>query len=307
MNLETCKQIFANHKLPAISNIKKVDVGFTNKVYDIDDRYILKVCVSDNNETNFRREVKLYSFFKDMLPVPEILVFDESKSIYPKMYMIYPKIRGDNLYDVWHTLSDTQRKKIVKQLCGYLKIINQVNIQDLPNDLGLEEIKNWKDHILTKVSQHLSTLEKNRILSKKEVASVRNFVETNSFALEEQKIALVYWDAHFDNILVKDSAIVGLLDFERTELGSIDFVLDIVKRMVNEPTKYMSAHAEQFAKDEDYAKLMDWYKEFYPELFAFKHLGLRLDLYMIEHDASTLIDWPKAGSLKKGILRVASK
>ena len=38
---------------------------------------------------------------------------------------------------------------------------------------------------------------------------------------------------------------------------------------------------EPFANKADYAHLMEWYKEFYPELFDFPELERRLDLYDI--------------------------
>jgi hypothetical protein len=89
-------------------------------------------------------------------------------------------------------------------------------------------------------------------------------------------------------------------------LASIDFVLDVVKRMVDYPKKYASARNEKFAIKKDYKELMKWYKEFYPELFEFKNLDLRLNLYSIEHDLDTLIGWPKAEKLKEIILNIVN-
>ena len=117
---------------------------------------------------------------------------------------------------------------------------------------------------------------------------------------------LVYWDAHFDNILVSNNKIVGLLDFERTKLASVDFVLDIVSRMVSQPKKYMSKSGEKYAKKKDYAKLLVWYEEFYPELFMFDNLDKRLLLYSIGHDLAELLDWPKSESIKKKLMKSIS-
>ena len=80
---------------------------------------------------------------------------------------------------------------------------------------------------------------------------IRVFVESHHNALTEEKISLVYWDTHFDNILVENNKIVGILDFERTELSSINFVLDIIKRMTDYPKKYISKESEKFAKKGD--------------------------------------------------------
>ena len=69
----------------------------------------------------------------------------------------------------------------------------------------------------------------------------------------------------------------------------------------------MSLHAEQFANDEDYAKLLDWYKEFYPELFRFNDLNRRLDLYALAHDLKDLEGWPDVQQLKENIRTIAHK
>ena len=61
-------------------------------------------------------------------------------------------------------------------------------------------------------------------------------------------MALAYWDVYFNNILVEGTQIVGIVDFERTEVSSINFILDIVKRMVEYPKKYMPEKFETFAK-----------------------------------------------------------
>ena len=46
---------------------------------------------------------------------------------------------------------------------------------------------------------------------------------------------------------LKFQCILGILDFERTEVSSIDFNLDIVKRMVDYPKKYISEKFKKFA------------------------------------------------------------
>lgn len=211
--------------------------------------------------------------------------------------MIYYKIHGDNLYSKWHLMKNFERRNIIKQLCGILKIISKTSCG---------KSINWHDKILNQIRDSLKKIESREILSKEFIQAIKNFVKTNHSALKAQKIALVYWDAHFDNILVKNNKIVGILDFERTEMASIDFTLDIIKRMVEYPKKYMSKDFEKFAKKEDYSKLLSWFKEFYPELFAFKNLNKRLDLYALEHDLDTLLDWPNSAEVKQMIAKTIS-
>ncbi len=212
--------------------------------------------------------------------------------------MIYFKIQGDNLYSKWHLINNSERKNIIKQLCTILKTINKSPYKKFTKKFKLTTPINWHNKILSQIQKSLKKIKDNKLITPEFIQAIKNFVHTHHKTLTEQKIALVYWDAHFDNIIVKNNKIVGILDFERIELASIDFGLDIIKRMTDYPKKYMSEESEKFAKKEDYSKLLLWFKKFYPELFKFKNLDKRLDLYAIEHDLNTLLDWPNSKKVK---------
>jgi len=304
MDQKIIKNIFKKYNLGAVKSVKKIDIGFTNKVYSINNKFILKVCEDENNEEKFEMEVYFYNFLKNKIFVPEIKIFDKSKDIYEKYFMIYLKIEGDNLYSIWHLLNNDERRNIIKQLCSILKIINKSPYKRFTKRFKINSSMNWHDKIINKIQNSLKDIEKNKLLSSEFIHVIKKFVKNNHNVLKEQKMALVYWDAHFDNILIQDTKIVGMLDFEKTEISSIDFVLDIIKRMVECPKKYMSEKSERFAKKEDYAQLLDWFCEFYPELFNFKDLDKRLDLYAIEYDLKNLIKYPNAKEIKQTIAKI---
>lgn len=297
MNYEVIGKIFVINGLAKPKSIDKIEVGFTNEVYSVDDKYIIKFCTDSNNKLAFEREAVLYKFYERQMPVPHLVIYDNNKSIVDSDYMIYKKIQGENLYNVWHKLSDNQRKSLVKQLCDYLRIINDTDINSLSIGANLKPISNWKDHITRSIKMHIANSMSSNALPESLAEAISEYVKANSHVLDEQKMALVYWDIHFDNVLVEGDGIVGLIDFERTEIASIDLVLDVVKRMVGYPKKYMSEYAEQFAKAEDYSHLLDWYEEYYPELFAFRDLKTRLSFYVIDHNLKDLERWPKLKEL----------
>ena len=303
MDQKIVEQIFLHHGLGEIKSFQKIEIGWTNKVFSVNDNFILKFCEDETNEEKFEREVFFYEFFENKVPVPKIRIYDNSKKIYGKFFMIYPKIQGDNLYSKWHLLSNEERNNITAQLCEILKVISKSPYDEFVKRLNLNSSMNWRDKVVSQIEKSLGEIAKRQLLQPEFIKAIRNFVEQNSHVLAEQKIALVYWDAHFDNILVQNTKIVGILDFERTELSSIDFNLDIVKRMVEYPKKYMSEEFEKFARKEDYAQLLDWFREFYPELFDFKDLDKRLDLYAVEHDLDTLLGWPNSDEVKQMIAK----
>ena len=42
-------------------NIEKINVGFTNTIYDVDNKFIIKICTNIHNEENFKKEIEFYS------------------------------------------------------------------------------------------------------------------------------------------------------------------------------------------------------------------------------------------------------
>jgi aminoglycoside phosphotransferase (APT) family kinase protein len=225
MDISVIQKIFLQYKLGRINLVEKIAIGFTNQVYSIDNAYILKICQDEENETHFEKEVFLYDFFQGTLPIPKVIVFDNSKQLLDKHFMIYRKIRGNNLYSKWHLMTDSERREIVKQLCEILRKINEADPSLFLAHYKLDPQINWKDTISKKIKNSIKKIEEKNILSSDFANHIEIFVNQHKEVLNGQKMALVYWDAHFDNILISDSTVVGVLDFERTELSSIDFVL----------------------------------------------------------------------------------
>ena len=295
------KQLLKEHALKG-NKITKIQVGFTNDIFSVDEQYIIKICKDRHNEPSFRREAELYQHFYPKLPVPHLKIYDDTKSLLDKDFMIYDKIKGDNLYNVWHQLTNELRRDLVRQLCAILKTINRADLQSLPVNIGLKEGVNWSQTVMSRLTKSLAVAQSMQTLSIDEIKRLQEFLNAHRSCLDEQKIALVYWDAHFDNVLVRDHKVVGLLDFERTELASIDFVFHLVYRMFKLPKWYMSEYAEQFAQAADYQYLMDWCEEFYPELFDFADIQTRIKLYSITADLENLKRWPHVKMLKNNIL-----
>ncbi len=304
VTLDDARRVCAWHNLPEPHSLERIAIGFTNEVYSLDDLYILKVCSDPGNEEAFAREAALYGVFRNRLPVPQIIAFDPRRELLSHPYILYPRIPGDNLYAVWHRYPEGLRRSIVSELCSMLRKIAETPQSEWGG--SVQRADSWKETVLQRIHSSMDKCEAAGSLGTEEVAKIRHYCAEHANCLDEQRMALVYWDAHFDNVLVQDGSIVGLLDFERTEVASIDFMLDVVKRMVEFPGKYMSEQSEKYARKEDYAHLIAWYRECYPELFAFRFLERRLDLYALAHDLADLENWAHVPSLMANIMRTVN-
>ena len=59
----------------------------------------------------------------------------------------------------------------------------------------------------------------------------------------------------------------------------------------------------KLVEQRDYANILEWFKEFSPNLFDFKYLDTRLSLYSIEYDMNMLLKFPKNEGLKKRLAK----
>ena len=104
--------------------IKKINVGFTNTIFVVNDLYIIKICTNEDNENNFKNEINFYKENTGNNLLPKLYVSDIDKKDVPYCYEIIEKIDGVSLYNVWHTFSEDERENIIKQLCEAMKSIH---------------------------------------------------------------------------------------------------------------------------------------------------------------------------------------
>lgn len=52
--------------------IKKISIGFTNTIYNINDEFIIKICTNPQNEENFKKEIEFYKVNSDNDLIPKL-------------------------------------------------------------------------------------------------------------------------------------------------------------------------------------------------------------------------------------------
>ena len=299
------RTIFAQAGLGPIASIEKIEIGFSNDVYSIDDRYILKAGRCGEDDQYLLRDIYLCDLLSDRVPAPSVIHADATRTLYPRVFMIYNRIPGRNLYSRWHLLDVAERRELTRQICEILRRINETPYEGFAQEFGIDTGQSWHDRMRSRISGWIEKVGERGLLSAEVLARTAAYLEENMHVLREQKIALTYHDPHFDNIIVSEDGkrIAGILDFESTDVLSIDYVLDLVRRMVDQPGKYASEESEQFTCKEDYSELMHWYEEFYPEVFDFPDLGKRLDIYTVEHSLAEIFWYPQGTAARQELLR----
>ncbi len=290
---ETIKIILKQNKVLLGSNpkVEKINVGFTNTIYNINDAFIVKICTNQENEKEFLNEIEFYKKNKENHFIPKLYYFNTDKEDIPYFYEIIEKLNGVSLYHVWHTFSEEQREDVIKQLCTIMMQIhsNTGKIYD-----WVKEIKEQFLYLYKKVQELAIFKQEEEQLLNYAYSKFDRYLESNDFVL-------IHNDLHFDNILF-DNGKIKLIDFERSIYAPRDFELDILYRMIRKPWKFASLETEQYADASDYTNIMSYIEKYYPKLIKVPYLYQRLAIYDIVYFLKQLVEYPNLEKLKNDVL-----
>lgn len=274
--------------------IEKINVGFTNTLYSVDDRYIVKICSDINNEDDFKKEIKFYNSNKNNKLIPKLYFASTDKRDVPYLYEIMEKIDGVSLYNVWHTFSDEKREDIIRQLCEAMKGFHS----------NKSEAYDWAQMMKDKFSSLYDKAKEKDMISDDEVKVIDQAYSCFDKYLKSSLFVLVHNDLHFDNIFINDGKI-KIIDFERSMYAPADFELDILYRMIRKPWKFASEETEPYTSLEQYSNIMSYIEKYYPELVHIDNLYKRLAIYDMVYFLEQYIDYPKHDELKEDVLAAA--
>jgi len=274
-------------------NVEKINVGFTNTIFNVNNKYIIKICTNYKNEESFKKEIYFYISNKDNNLIPKLYKYNIDKKETKYMYIILEKIEGTSLYNIWHTLTELERENIIKQLCEAMKLFHK----------NKGNKYNWQKKINNKYLELYEQANKLKLFNIEEQNILNNAYKKFNKYLKTDKIILIHNDLHFDNIFYNKGKI-KLIDFERSMYAPIDYELDIIYRMIRKPWKYASEETEKYINENDYKNIMFYIEKYYPELVNINYLYKRLAIYDIIYFIKQLINNP-IDELKKDVINAA--
>lgn len=273
---------------------EKVNVGFTNTIYIVNDKFVVKICTNYDNEKSFEKEIDFYKSNVNNDLIPKLYYSNIEKKDITYYYEIIERTPGVSLFNVWHTLNEEQREDIIKQLCDAMKKFHS-NIGK-----SYDWTKKTKD-LFINLYEKAKTLN---IFNHDELQILDNSYSKFDNYLESNEFVLVHNDLHFDNIIYNNGKI-KLIDFERSIYAPRDFELDILYRMIRKPWKFASEETERFTKLEDYKNIMKYIEKYYPEIINIDNLYKRLAIYDVIYYLKQYINNPSIIELKEDVLDAA--
>lgn len=274
--------------------VEKINVGFTNTLYRVNDSYIVKVCTDVDNEEEFKKEIAFYNSNKDNSLIPKLYYSNTDKIDVPYFYEILEKVNGVSLYNVWHTYTEEQREDIIRQLCDAMKKMHSIR----------GERYNWSEYMKKEFNHLYAKAKKLNIFNEEKQKLLEQAYSDFDKYLESDEFVLVHNDLHFDNIFV-DNGKIKIIDFERSMYAPRDFELDIFYRMIRKPWKFASEETEDYTDVSQYLNIMSYVSHFYPELINTPNLYERLGIYDMVYFLAQLVKHPELDELKNDVLSAA--
>jgi len=224
-------------------------------------KYILKIFFS--KDQSYKKEIELLTKLKEnkSIPVSKIYRVSRSELIQNKEYAIYEYIEGMTLgqaikggyiveegfvREVAKTLTMIHKHKFDK--VGFLD--EHLNVKE-----SLPPLKIW-------YQKFVGERAKQR-LGKDIINRINNIVNKNERILEklDEEISLVHGDFQGTNILIKNSKLSGILDWEFAMAGHP--IADIGQFFRYEEyfnSNLLKAFENEYNKNSDYKLEKDWYK-----------------------------------------------
>lgn len=275
-------------------SVEKINIGFTNNLYKVNDSYIVKVCVDVENEEMFKKEINFYKSNKDNTLIPKLYYSSTDKKDIPYFYEIIEKVNGVSLYNVWHIYTEEQRENIIKQLCDAMKQMH----------CNKGDRYNWSNYMKKEFNPLYKKSKELNIFSDKEQRLLEQAYSNFDKYLESDEFVLVHNDLHFDNILV-DNGRIKIIDFERAMYAPRDFELDIFYRMIRKPWKFASEETEKYTDVSQYSNIIPYVNKYYRELISTPNLYERLGIYDMVYFLAQLVRHPELDELKNDVLSAA--
>lgn len=260
-------EICNKNGLGKVWSFKRQNIGFNRVVYNINDMFVIKICINYEKEAGIINEIQYYIDNPNNFN-PKLITYDTSKETIPYIYTVEEKINGNNLFNVWGNLNGIQREQSLNELVQILKKIHK------PTDQKNEAIAN----ILLKYDEYLNRLKSSNLLSVDKICYLSELRNILPFYFENACFGFTHGDIHFNNVIYSDEGL-KLIDFECYDITPLDKDFDSINRMVRNPNSLIKKGLQSSVNPKDYEKIMYYLIQHYPEVCQMDNFENRLLIY----------------------------
>ncbi|MGQ8872790.1 phosphotransferase family protein [Paenibacillus sp. TSA_86.1] len=230
---EQLDQIIRQHLAATIQDYEEMIEGWANQAYKImlDDGRKVVLKIAPSAATNLMRceqdlmmaEVEALRLVAELqdVPVPQVLVYDASLQYAPAQYFIMEYMSGVPYNQAKTQFTAEEQEGVEQQLGRYNKRINEIKGEQFGYFSGKDRQRaTWREAFLMLMDDMLADGEEAEVDIGMDYSELRGLIEEKSDALDEvTESVLISWDLWDGNVLVQDTQITGIIDFERSLWG----------------------------------------------------------------------------------------
>ncbi len=171
------------------------------------------------SEVNSMKRIKQL----DIVPVPEVVMADFSRSILPSDYFFMKKLPGSSFVSQMEVLSQEEQDRISSQIGAMNRRINELTGTKF-GYYGQEDKQgdSWYFVFYSILEDAIHDANRKSILLPVEEEEILSLLTKDKSHFEEVTIPrFIHWDLWPGNVFVKDGEITGLIDFERCLWGDV--------------------------------------------------------------------------------------
>lgn len=274
-----------------VTNIQPLTGGQVNKVFRIDNDYVIRIGSREDAFHRLKHETELIRRIANDLPVPKILAFGQQDGF---VYQIQQFIPGQKLYTVWSNLSPDAQNSIMAELASFLKTLHAISFMNYGYLCQDSQLSNsWQDFLTGKFTNTLEEIKDRKIsIVPGFLELATSYFEEHQHTLQDSTPVLVHGDLWLGNILIHNERISAIVDFEYAMQAPKDYELLKLEDFCLYPNDYTEEDDEYFCTA-DFANLFRLLHTHYPALFETNHLRERLNLYHLVFTLSDYLEWRK--------------
>jgi aminoglycoside phosphotransferase (APT) family kinase protein len=154
------------------------------------------------------------------VPVPAVLSYDASRELCDAEYFFMEYVDAPNLGVIWCELPDSERDHYAAELGAVNRQINEITGEGFGSPGAAKPAAGWREVLTGMVSDVLDDGQRRGVRIGWDYDLIRGLLAQHADCLDEVGVPqLVEWDLWPSNVLVRDGAIVSIIDHERVFFG----------------------------------------------------------------------------------------
>ena len=264
------RSIWQAYDLGAIDHVTPTPSGMRNESYIVNREWFLRLNTLDPGLTKFGNERVAYDLLADSgLPVPSVVVVDESRRIVPYDFIVLTRLPGANVAESRDTLSAAQVQALAWEAGRSLARIHAHTFAGFDKLCEIEHPRflSWFDYYSDYAHRYMRPARQRGLLDDQSFRRLEKVLaRAHGLLAQVTRGVLVHSDYHYENILQQDGRLTGILDFEWALSGdpASDFVpVDERERVLpgSEPA-FVEGYTSVRAFDEGHERRVAIYRLF---------------------------------------------